>query len=187
MSRPTLAALTAVYARIGALTFGGGDPTMAALQTELVRNRRWLAPERYVVAYAIARVTPGTNMLAFIAGTAWEMLGWRGAIAGVLVTTVPGAILVVLLSAGYDALRSHPRAMAAVAGTLAAAVGMMAIGAWQLIAAHITSRDWRLVLRAALLAGSALALSSRFDTSPVIVLALAALAGVLWLSPSART
>ena len=172
MPAPSLAPLTAVYGRITALTFGGGDPTMAALQTELVRNRKWLLPETYAVAYGLARVTPGTNMLAFVAGSAWALLGWRGAIAAVLATTVPGALLVVLLTAGYDAIRSNPRAMAAVAGTLAAAVGMMLAVAWQLMTGKTPGR-------ALLFAGGALALSLA-GMPPVPVIALAAAAGALW-------
>jgi len=186
MARPSLPELTAAYARTAAFTFGGGDPTMAALQTELVRRRGWMTLDRYVLAYALARVTPGTNMLAFIAGSAWDLLGWRGAAAAVAVTTLPGAILVSFLAASYDGLRAHPRAMAAIGGMLAAAVGLMATGAWQLVSRHFASRDWRMAARAVVFAGAALLLTARFGASPVAVLAGAAALGALWLPPEAR-
>src|ERR1700719_4180292 len=50
-----------LYTRIGSTTFGGGDPTMAALQGELFA-RKWLDRERYGLIYALARATPGTNI-----------------------------------------------------------------------------------------------------------------------------
>jgi chromate transporter len=177
--KPTLAQLTGTYGRIAAFTFGGGDPTMAALQTELVRNRGWLRPETYSLAYGLARVTPGTNMLAFTAGSAWALAGWTGAIAAVLATAGPSAVLVVMLSLGYDAIRMHPRAMAAVAGTLAAAVGLMVASAWQLVSGHMRSRDWRMALRALVFAGGALALT-QIGVTPVQVIAMAAVGGLLW-------
>jgi len=118
--------------RLASVTFGGGNPTMAAMHREMVAGRKWLTGEQYSICYALARITPGTNMLAFCAGTAWELLGWPGAIAGVLAASVPAALVVMLLTEGYDALRANPLAMAAVAGTLAAAVGMMATAAWEL-------------------------------------------------------
>ena len=53
---------------------------MAALQSELVTRHGWLSREKYGLVYGLARITPGTNILAFCAGTAWELKGWPGAI-----------------------------------------------------------------------------------------------------------
>ena len=141
----SLPRLTGIYLRVGNLTFGGGDPTMAALHSELVVNRGWLSSAQYALSYALARITPGTNVLAFAAGTAWQVLGWRGAVLATLAVTVPSGVIALMLTAGYEAMRTNPRAMAAIGGTLAASVGMMATGAWQLLAFHLTSRDGRRV------------------------------------------
>jgi chromate transporter len=162
------------------VTFGGGNPTMAAMHTEMVIARKWLTGEQYSVCYALARITPGTNMLAFCAGTAWELLGWPGAIAGVLAASVPAGIIVMLLTEGYDAVRANALAMAAVAGTLAAAVGMMATAAWELLRPYLDRRRW---LHAAVIAGASLCLSLGFDMPPIEVLALAAAAGLIWRIP----
>ena len=180
MEQLSLGRLTLLYTRLAAVTFGGGNPTMAAMHTEMVTGRRWLPAEKYAVCYALARITPGTNMLAFCAGTAWELLGWRGAIAGVLAASVPAAIIVMLLTEGYEAVRASGLAMAAVAGTLAAATGMMATAAWELLAPYLDRKRW---LHAAVFAGSSLILSLVFDMPPVEVLGLAALAGVFWRIP----
>ena len=91
MEQLSLYRLTLLYMRLASVTFGGGNPTMAAMHTEMVVGRKWLSAEKYSVCYALARITPGTNMLAFCAGTAWELLGWPGAIAGVLAASVPAA------------------------------------------------------------------------------------------------
>ena len=166
-----------LYLRVGSLTFGGGDPTMAALQSEMVTTNRWLSPEKYAVVYALARITPGTNVLAFCAGTAWALLGWPGALAAVAAVSVPAAVVVLLLTQGYEIWKSNALAMAAIAGTLAAAVGLMAVSAWQLLQPHLKAPRR---LRALGIAGAATLLSLRFDASPVLVLALAALAGLVW-------
>ena len=180
MQQPTLGRLFLLYLRLASVTFGGGNPTMAAMYTERVSARKWLSPDRYAVSYALARITPGTNMLAFCAGTAWELLGWQGAVAGVLAASVPAAVIVMALTEGYDALRSNALAMAAVSGTLAAAVGMMATAAWDLLKPHLNRRRW---LHAAAIAGGSLWLSLGFEMSPVLVLALAAGLGLVWRIP----
>jgi len=180
MSPPSLRSLSLIYTRVSNLTFGGGDPTMAALQTELVARHGWLTPEKYGLVYALARITPGTNILAFCAGTAWELKGWPGAILAVLGASVPSAVAVVLLTAGYQAFQHNARAMAAIAGTLAAAVGMMAVSAWQLVRPHLRRRR---ALRAIVLVAASAYLAYAWHMPPIEILGLAALAGFFWRAP----
>ena len=68
MPRPTLSELAWVFLRIGNTTFGGGDPTLAALQVEFVDRKKWLSAEDYGLAFSLARITPGTNIIAFCTG-----------------------------------------------------------------------------------------------------------------------
>jgi chromate transporter len=132
------------------------------------------------VVFALARITPGTNLLAFCAGISWQLLGWPGAVAAVLAMTVPAAIVVVLLTHSYQLLTSNGVAMAALGGVLAAAVGMMPAAAWQLARPYLQSARWPHALA---IVGGAIALSAGLSVSPVQVLGLAALTGVLWRIP----
>src|SRR5438034_11739600 len=117
----SLKQLTVIFLRVRNLSFGGGDPTMAALQSELVARRRWLDEEQYGLIYGLARITPGTNLLAFCAAAGWLIAGWAGAVLGVLAVTLPSAMVVVLLTLGYQEWRANALAMAALRGTIAAA------------------------------------------------------------------
>jgi chromate transporter len=180
MAKPSLHRLCWIFVRVSGLTFGGGDPTMAALQSELVAGRGWLSSERYGLVYGLARLTPGTNILAFCAGAAWEIKGWPGAALAVAGATVPSACVVVVLTAGYESVTHNAQALAAIAGTLAAAVGMMAVSAWQLVLPHLRRRR---ALRALALTAGSLALSHVPGMSPVAVLGLAALVGYFWRAP----
>lgn len=177
MAHPSPGVLAALFGRIGNLTFGGGDPTMAALYQELVIRRRWLDPGQYGLIWSLARVTPGTNLLAFCVGVGWRLAGWRGALAAVLALTVPSAVFTVWLTYAFQSFRSNPYAVAAIGGILAAAVGMMAAGAWQIVQPHITRSGW---LRAVLIAAGALALIEITGLSPILVLAAGAAAGAVW-------
>ena len=104
MERPLFSSFFCRYLRVTNLTFGGGTITMAALNTELVSLRKWLSQEKYATCLCLARITPGTNMLAFCAGTGWELLGWPGAIVGVAAASVPAGLMVMLLTGSYDVL-----------------------------------------------------------------------------------
>lgn len=179
---PTLSLfkLVLIHLRVGNLTFGGGDPSLAALHSEIVATKGWITAEQYTVIFALARITPGTNLLAFCAGISWELLGWLGAVAALLAMTVPASAMVVILTHSYGALQSNGLAMAAMGGVLAAAVGMMPAAAWQLVSPHLDRKRW---LHAILVVGAAVALSLGFSVSPIQILGLAALGGFCWQVP----
>jgi chromate transport protein ChrA len=101
MRRPPLPGVTRLFFRVGVTVFGGGDPTIAILQREFYR-RDWLTPEKFAIAFGLARLTPGTNVLAFCAAAGWYMLGLTGALAAVLAITIPASVLVVWLTRAYD-------------------------------------------------------------------------------------
>ena len=183
MTSAGLARLTGVFLRVSNLTFGGGDPATAALYTELVAARGWLSAEAYGLVFALARITPGTNMLAFSAGTAWKIGGWSAAILAVFAAALPAGTIAALLTAGYEAWKRNPHAVSAIAGLLAASVGLTLTGAWQLLEPQLKTRDWRRVARAACFAAAGLLLSYRFHVAPVQALGLAALGGFFWQGP----
>jgi chromate transporter len=180
IEKPTLYKLFLLFLRLANLTFGGGDAIMAAMNTELVSARKWLSQEGYSIAYALARITPGTNVLACCAGTAWQIRGWSGAVAAVLAASTPAAIAVMVLTEGYGALQSSAAARAAIAGTLAAAVGMMGTAAWNLLQPYLDRRRW---LPAVVIASMSVALLEWLSFSPIRVLGVAALTGLVWRIP----
>jgi chromate transporter len=173
MPKPSLAALTGLYLKIGNTTFGGGEPTMALLQRELIA-RGWITREDFALAYSLSRVTPGTNVLAFCAATGARMLGLTGAVAAVLAVTAPSAILVVVLTLGFETWRSRPLVTAALAGTVAAVSGMMWASVWGLVKPYLG-------LRALLFSGASFLVAWKFHVTPVPIILVAALAGFLWV------
>src|SRR5688500_6405026 len=132
MARPSLRALAALYFRVGNQTFGSGSTTVVLLSRELA-ERKWLLPLQCDLLFALARVVPGTNVLAFSAATAHAVRGWRGATAALLAYTVPASLLVVLLTLVYQRWHSHPLGGAAILAAMSAIVGIVAGGAWLLI------------------------------------------------------
>jgi chromate transporter len=144
---------------------------MALLQRELT-GRGWITREDFALAYSLARVTPGTNVLAFCAATGARVLGFAGAAAAVLAVTLPSAILIVLLTRGFETWRTHPVAMAAIAGTVAAVSGMVWASVWNLVKPYLG-------VRAFLFAGAAFLAAWKFHVTPVPIILIAALAGYL--------
>ena len=175
----TLRSLGILFLRVGNLTFGGGDAITALLQRELVHKRGWLTFDQYGLAQSLARVTPGTGILAFCAATAWMLRRWAGAVCAVLAVSVPSAVLVVLLTWSFTSLSGSAIALAMLAAILAAAVGMMWAAAWLLVRPQLRALTW---LRTTVLAAGAFVALSKWSISPLQVLAAAGLIGFFWMS-----
>jgi chromate transporter len=180
MQRFPLGELTALCLRIGATTFGGGDPTIAALQRELVERRRVLPRDRFGVLFALARITPGTNMLAFCAGAGWMLSGWPGAAVAVTAMALPSAVIAVLLLYAFEELLKNAVAAAGIASMIAAAVGLMFAASYLLVRPHLGRSK---LLRTALLAAGAFVVAWKQLLPPVQVLGLAAVVGYFWPEP----
>ena len=176
MKRPNLRAITALFFRVGNTTFGGGDPTIAVLQREFYA-RDWLSPERFAIAFGLARVTPGTNVLAFCAAAGWYLMGVAGAVAAVLAVTIPSSVLVVWLTRACLLGNQYPLAGAIVAAMVAAAVGTMLGATLLLVRSQCSKRDW---LAPSLIAAGAFLLS-RLGLTPLEVIGIAAAVGFFWI------
>ncbi len=176
MTRPRLTDATRLFFRVGVTVFGGGDPTIAILQREFYR-RDWLSPEKFAIAFGLARLTPGTNVLAFCAAAGWYLLGLGGALAAVLAITIPASVLVVWLTRAYD-LTTHYRLAQSIANTLlAAAVGTMIGAALLLVRTQCKPGRW---LRPIAISTGAFLLAFVAKLTPLQVIGVAAIVGFFW-------
>lgn len=157
---------------------------MLALRRELVERLTWLDHNEYSLVYGLARVTPGTNVLAFCAGAGWLLRGWRGALAAVLASCVPSTAMALVLAQGVEAGQSNPWVREAMGAVNAAVVGLMAAGAYLLIRPHFRPGG---KARALVLAGVAMALAAPpLSWPPIPILCIALAIGLPWKTPDSE-
>ena len=87
-----------VFARYANLTLGGGSATTAVIHREIVDKRRWIGQDRFALSFALARLTPGTNLLAFCTAIGWLLRRLPGALVALLAASIPCTILVVVVT-----------------------------------------------------------------------------------------
>lgn len=176
MTVPSLASLASVMTRYGSLTFGGGAPTVAALQDQTVERHAWLDPARFRLAFALSRLTPGTNLLAFCTALGWQMRGITGGVVALVAASLPCSIIAVICTIFLAASEGHPLAERAVAGASASATGIIAASCWHLVRPH-----WEpgARIRALVMVMGAWALHAS-GVPPVRILVLAAILGAVW-------
>jgi chromate transporter len=107
----------------------GAAAAAAALRRDLVDKGR-LPASAFDEAYAVARVTPGTNLLAMYALLGERFAGWRGALIALTVGALIPALIAVTLGAAYVGYAGHPLAEGVMQGARA---GAMAVFAWAIV------------------------------------------------------
>jgi chromate transporter len=172
---PTLTQITVVFTRYANLTLGGGSATAATMHRELVEKRHWLTDDQFTLSFALGRVTPGTNLLAFSTGFGYVLRGLPGAIVALLASSIPCAVLVATLAAVFTYWQDKDVVQMAIRGAVAAAVGITVKTCWTIAHPYFKGRDGQ--IRVVLIAGIALALYQWVHIPPIWVLILAAAVG----------
>ena len=102
-----------------------------------LERRGWLDDGEHGVLNAVARLTPGTNVLAYLAALGWSLHGAAGAAVAVLGGSVPGSVIVALLTATAASIDRWLAVRAALAvATLVAAV-LVLVNAWSLVRPYV--------------------------------------------------
>ncbi|WP_105426599.1 chromate efflux transporter [Neorhizobium tomejilense] len=99
--KPTLGELTAVFARIGVLSFGGPAGQIGLMHRTLVDERRWLSEARFLHALNYCMLLPGPEAQQLATYIGWLMFGVRGGMIAGLLFVLPGLAVIIALSTAY--------------------------------------------------------------------------------------
>jgi chromate transporter len=122
------AGFLAALVRAGALVFGGGHVVLPLLDAGVV-GPGWVTGDAFLAGYGAAQALPGP-LFSFAAYLGAVSASGPGGPAGALAATVaiflPGGLLVLAALPVLRALRERPGVAAALSGTNAAVVGILA-------------------------------------------------------------
>jgi chromate transporter len=172
--RPSLASIADVFTRYGNFTLGGGSATSAVIHGQIVTRRHWVTDQQFGLCYALGRLTPGTNVLAFCTGIGWLLRGLPGAVVALLAASIPCTLIVIVITALFREWQGNTIAQAAIHGAIAAAVAITAKTSWT-IAGPVYRGGAR--LRVVLIGGAAFCLYVLFGLPAIYVLLGAAVVG----------
>ena len=164
--------LFAAFAKMGAVTFGGGMAMLPILQREVVDVRHWATEEELVDYYAIGQCTPGiiaVNTATFIGQ---KLAGVPGAVCATAGMIFPSLVLISIL-AGLITNFSHIAWVKnAFAGIQVCVCVLIFNSVLKLMKKSVIDR------RTAVLFGLVLAGSLFLNLSPVWFVLSAAMAGI---------
>ena len=125
--------LSAFFAKLAVLSFGGAYAVLAWMAQDMVQLRGWLTPEQMVDALGLAETTPGPLILVTqFAGqiVGHEAGGWRLAAAAsaltLWMTFVPCFLWIFAFAPHLERLMGRPRLQSALSAITAAVLGVIA-------------------------------------------------------------
>ena len=178
------------FAKVGVCTFGGGYAMLPILQREVVEKKGWAVNEELTDYYAIGQCTPGiiaVNTSIFIGYKRWGVCGGLAAALGV---ATPSVIVITVIAAFLSNFADYPVVQHALAGINACVLALIANSVMKLSKSSLKNGAQIGIFLAVLLlsglealinptAGTLLASVLGFCASPVALVVLAALAGLI--------
>lgn len=126
-----LLALSTVFLRMGAVTFGGGFVMVPLIEAEVVRTNHWLTKQEFADATAMGQLTPGPVLITatFIG---YRVAGTLGALVATVAVFLPAFLMTIAAGSSLRRFRSNRQVQAFLRGVTPAVVGLLAAAAWSI-------------------------------------------------------
>lgn len=155
------------YAKIGAVTFGGGYAMLPILKRELVDKKGWTTEQDLIDCYAIGQCTPGIIAVNSATLIGYQKKGTLGAICATLGVICVPMLIIISIASVIEAFAENKYVQRALAGMSVAICAVIAVTVAKLI--KKACKDVPTIL-----IGVAVLLLSLFFDLPTVVLVLSA-------------
>ncbi len=165
--------LFGLFFKIGIMTFGGGYAMLPMLERELVTKRNYVTMEEIMDYFAVGQCTPGiiaVNTATFIG---FKRKGILGGIFATLGVITPSLIIIIALASILELLAGNEIAGNAFAGISVAVCALIVQAILKLIKSGIKDAFTLGIALAAFIA------SFFFNVSPIVVILVTAVVGVI--------
>jgi len=172
--------LFGAFARVGVMTFGGGYAMLPILQREVCEKQGWVTEAELMDYYAIGQCTPGVIAVNTATFVGRKKAGVGGSIAATLGVVFPSLIIILLIAGlieNFAELRWVRNALAGIRVCVCVFIFNAVLKLWK---AAVVDKPTLCIFAAVFL------LSVFLDLSPVLLVLLAAAAGVVMMWTGVR-
>lgn len=162
------------FAKIGAFTFGGGYAMLPMIQAEVVSKKHWATDDDILDYFAVGQCTPGVIAVNTASFVGYYRKGIPGCIAATLGVIFPSLVIILVIAALLSSFASIPLVQHALGGIRIAVAVLIVQTVYKMGKAGITNGFGRIVALAAF------AIAGFTSVPTIVIVMLAAAAGVLW-------
>ena len=124
-TRPSFAEAVKTWALIGVTSFGGPAGQIALMHKVIVEQKKWLDERTYLLALNFCTLLPGPEAMQLATYAGWRLHGVKGGLAAGLLFVLPGAFVILALSALYASYGTVPAVAAVFTGIKAAVLAIV--------------------------------------------------------------
>jgi chromate transporter len=123
-----LLALSTIFLRVGAITFGGGLVMVPQIESEVVDTRGWLTHQEFADATALGQITPGPVLItATFVG--YRVAGTLGALVATISIFLPAFLMTIAAASSLKRFRTNAQVQSFLRGIAPAVVGLLVAAA----------------------------------------------------------
>jgi chromate transporter len=123
-----LITLSAIFLRMGSVTFGGGLVMLPLIESEVVNTHHWLTHQEFADATALGQMTPGPVLItATFVG--YRVAGTLGALVATISIFLPAFLMTTAAASSLRRFRSNEQVQSFLRGIAPAVVGLLVAAA----------------------------------------------------------
>lgn len=123
-----LVTLSAIFLRVGSVTFGGGLVMVPLIESEVVETHHWLTHQEFADAFALGQITPGPVLItATFVG--YRVAGTLGALVATISIFLPAFVMTIAATTSLRRFRNNKQVQAFLRGVAPAVVGLLVAAA----------------------------------------------------------
>jgi chromate transport protein ChrA len=126
-----LIAISSIFLRVGAVTFGGGFVMIPLIESEVVNSHHWLTHQEFADATALGQITPGPVLItATFVG--YRVAGTLGALVATISIFLPAFLMTVAAGSSLKRFRTNRQVQSFLHGVTPAVVGLLVAAGWSI-------------------------------------------------------
>ena len=127
-----LGELSALFLKLGAISFGGPAAHIALIEEEIVRKRQWITRQQFLDMLGAANLIPGPTSTEMAINVGFVRAGWAGLCVAGASFILPAALITGAFAWAYLRFGARTQAISVLAGVKAAVIAVIAIAIWRL-------------------------------------------------------
>ena len=167
-----LVELFVAFARVGAMTFGGGYAMLPIIEREIVDKRHWAELDEIMDDYAVGQCTPGVIAVNTATFVGYKLAGVPGGIAATIGVVFPSLIIITAIASVLTAFAEVPAVKSAFAGIRVCVCVLIFNSVLKLYKKAIVDKASFVLFLCVFI------LSVLLDVSPVVFVIICAFAGI---------
>ena len=133
-----LLTLSAIFLRMGSVTFGGGLVMVPLIESEVVNTHHWLTHQEFADAFALGQITPGPVLItATFVG--YRVAGTLGALVATVSIFLPAFLITIAAASSLRRFRNNEQVQSFLRGIAPAVIGILVAAALSIGRAGIHS------------------------------------------------